>query len=134
MIIVDTNIIAYFWLPGEYSDNAKDLYKQDPEWAAPILWRSEFRSILSLYIRKKVLKISDAVEIIINAENMMRGNEFSIDSISLINIVNECSLSAYDLEFIVLAESFNVNLVTLDKKILNEFPKLAISLSNSIKR
>jgi predicted nucleic acid-binding protein len=43
MIIVDTNIISYLFLPSPYSDKASSLYQNDPDWAAPILWRSEFR-------------------------------------------------------------------------------------------
>jgi len=46
MIVVDTNVIAYFWLPGEYTTFAERALNKDNEWAAPILWRSEFRNIL----------------------------------------------------------------------------------------
>lgn len=130
MIVVDTNIIAYFWLPGKYSESVKNLYKKDSEWLAPFLWRSEFRSILTLYIRKGLLKKNDAIEIIINAENMLKGNEYSIDSTNLIEKVTESNLSAYDLEFVVLAEMMKTKLATFDKEIIKQFPKLILKLKN----
>lgn len=125
MIVVDTNIIAYFWLPGKYTESVKKLYKKDPVWIAPILWRSEFRNILALYIRKKLLSKGEAVEIMSNAETMMKGNEYSVNSIQVIDKLDQCKLSAYDLEFVTLAESLNVKLLTFDKTVLKEFPKIS---------
>ncbi len=46
MIVVDTNILAYLFLPGEFSESAGNLLLEDSEWAAPVLWKSEFRNIL----------------------------------------------------------------------------------------
>lgn len=129
MIVVDTNVIAYLWMKGEFTANAKRLLKSDPDWQAPLLWRSEFRSILSLYIRKKLLSLSESYTIMTEAQKMLKGNEYSIDSLNVLEKVSKYTLSAYDLEFVVLAETLKTKLVTLDKKILSEFPKVAISLN-----
>ena len=42
MIVVDSNVIAYFYLPGEHTAKAEALLEQDADWAAPLLWRSGF--------------------------------------------------------------------------------------------
>ena len=55
MIVVDTNIIAYFYLESIHSKDTVDLLRHDPVWIVPFLWRSEFRSVLGLYLRKKIL-------------------------------------------------------------------------------
>lgn len=128
MIVVDTNVLAYFWLRGEHTEKAKNLYLKDNEWVVPFLWRSEFRNILTLYVRKNLLPLNDAFEIINEAEEMLKGNEYSVDSISILGKVKSCNLSAYDLEFVALAEMFDIKLITLDKKILKAFPKRAKSL------
>lgn len=47
MIVVDSNVLAYFYLPGEYTAAAEALFEHDPDWVAPVLWRSEFQSILA---------------------------------------------------------------------------------------
>jgi predicted nucleic acid-binding protein len=52
MIVVDTNVLAYLYLPGEYTAAAETLLEQDSDWAEPILWRSEFRNILARYLRR----------------------------------------------------------------------------------
>lgn len=52
MIVVDTNVLAYLYLPGEYTAVAEVLLERDPDWAAPVLWRSEFRIILAGHIRR----------------------------------------------------------------------------------
>ena len=52
MIVVDTNVLAYLWLPGERTTAAERLLKRDPDWNAPLLWRSEFRSVLAGCLRR----------------------------------------------------------------------------------
>ena len=41
MIVVDSNVIAYLYLPGAYTASAEALLQRDSEWAAPILWCSK---------------------------------------------------------------------------------------------
>jgi predicted nucleic acid-binding protein len=129
MIVVDTNVIAYLFLKGEFSENAEKLLLSNSEWCAPILWRSELQSILTLYMRKNLLTLSQSFEIMQEAQKLLKGNEYSIDSLQVLEEVNKSSLSAYDLEFVVLAKTLKTKLVTLDKKILKEYPKIAMSLN-----
>ncbi len=50
MIVVDTNIITYLFLPTDYTEQAEQLFRQARMWTAPVLWRSEFRNVLAHYI------------------------------------------------------------------------------------
>lgn len=61
MIVADTNIISYLFLPTEFSNKASQLYVSDPEWAAPVLWRSEFRNVLALYLRHNIITLPEAL-------------------------------------------------------------------------
>ena len=130
MIVVDTNVIAYLFLKGEYNQNAEKLLKSDSDWAVPILWRSELRSILTLYLRKNLITLNQSYEIIQESQKLLKGNEYTIDSLQLLEEINKSTLSAYDLEFVVLAKTLKTKLVTLDKKILKEYPRIAVSLKN----
>ena len=47
VIVVKSNVLAYLYLPGEYTAAAEELLEQEPEWAAPTPWRSECRNILA---------------------------------------------------------------------------------------
>ena len=46
MIVVDTNLLVYLYVRGQRSAQADAVYHRDQEWAAPMLWRSEFRNVL----------------------------------------------------------------------------------------
>lgn len=128
MIIVDTNIIAYLYLTTDYTPYVEELLVKEPIWAAPYLWRSELRNVLALYIRKELISYGHAVQIQNEAELLMAENEFRVSSIDVLTLANESSCSAYDCEFVALAQDLKTALVTTDKKILSEFPSIAKSL------
>jgi predicted nucleic acid-binding protein len=72
MIVVDTNIIGYLYLSSDRSGQAEKALLIDSEWVAPILWRSEFHNVLTLYIRKNILTLEDAVRIMDQATLLMQ--------------------------------------------------------------
>lgn len=128
MIVVDTNIIAYLYVSGEKSQQAEQLLSSDPHWVAPVLWRSEFRNVLSLYLRKDILSLEDVFLILQQAEKLLKENEYKISSAHIMQLVNSSHCSAYDCEFVALAQHLSIPLITSDKKILKEFPRVAQSL------
>ncbi|MDY6982351.1 MAG: type II toxin-antitoxin system VapC family toxin [Pseudomonadota bacterium] len=124
MIVVDTNIVAYLLLPGEYTDSAESLYERDDEWAAPILWRSEFRNLLSSYMRSGRLDLVDAKRLQHEAESLLAGNEYEADSALVLDLAATSGCTAYDCEFVALSQRLDVPLVTLDRALLKAFPRL----------
>ncbi|MCF8303336.1 MAG: type II toxin-antitoxin system VapC family toxin [Bacteroidales bacterium] len=126
MIVADTNLIASLWVPNNMEENALKVFRKDPNWISPTLWRSEFNSVLTLYLRRHILTFNDIAQIMEEAERMMQGNEFTIPSLQVIKLVQQSSCSAYDCEFVALAQEFNIILVTFDTKIIKEFGKIAI--------
>ena len=132
MIVVDTNTIAYLYLPTEYTADVESLLDEDSEWIAPALWCSEFRNILALYIRKNLIDFNTACEMQAEAEKLLANNEYQVDSISVLKLANDTDCSAHDCEFIALAKSLNLKLITADKKLLNTFPDIAFTAKNFI--
>jgi predicted nucleic acid-binding protein len=132
MIVVDTNVISYFYLSSEYSGLAEQLFMKNNVWAAPMLWRSEFRSVLSFYIRKKIITLSEAMQIFEEAESLFQNKEYEVNSMQVLKLVQESGCSAYDCEFVNLAQDLNVPLVTMDKKVLNNFKNTATSIPEYI--
>jgi predicted nucleic acid-binding protein len=129
VIVVDSNVVAYLYLPGEYSAKAEAVLERDPDWAAPILWRSEFRNILAGYLRRKTLTLDQACSLQSEAEDLLAGSEFEVDSKTVLELVRESDCSAYDCEFIALANKLQVKLVTMDAKLLKAFPKRTVPLA-----
>jgi predicted nucleic acid-binding protein len=128
MIVVDTNVIAYLFIPGDHSSEARRAYLRDSAWCAPILWRSEFRNVLALYLRKKQLPLDAAITIAREAEKLLEPREYQLAANAVLPLLETSICSAYDCEFVALARQLNVSLVTSDKQILRAFPKIAVSL------
>lgn len=127
MIVVDTNVIVGMWVPNNMEEWVYKVLKKDDDWIAPLLWRSEFRNVLSIYLRKNILGLPFVLQATEEAEQLMHANEFEVNSTQVMSLVSDSSCSAYDCEFIALADDLNVPLVTFDKKIIREFPDIAIS-------
>ena len=132
MIVVDTNIIGYLYLSSDRSDQAEKALLIDSEWVAPIIWRSEFRNVLVLYIRKNILMPEDAIRIMDEATLLMQGGEYEAVSLQVLQLVGESTCSAYDCEFVALARDLDVRLLTVDNQILKQFPIEAISLDEYV--
>lgn len=133
MIVADTNLIAYFFIKGDFTDQADAVFHKDPEWAAPLLWRSKFRNVLSLYIRKGFINLVEAVDLMQEAELFMKGMEFLVPSLNILKLTEESKCSAYDCEFVTLAEQFGLELVTSDSLLLKKFPGTAVHMSEFMK-
>lgn len=127
MIVVDTNQIAYLLIGGDLTDAVRRVFVKDPAWAAPLLWRSEFRSILAQYIRRQELSLSRARRMQQMAEELLAGREHLIGSDRILRLVEQSGCSAYDCEFVALAKELHLPLITSDRQILGEFPKVAVS-------
>jgi predicted nucleic acid-binding protein len=131
MIVVDTNVLAYLYLPADYTDAAERLQERDPDWNAPILWRSEFRNILAGYLRRGSLTFEQACAIQHEAEALLQGVEHEPDSKRVLELVRASDCSAYDCEFVAIAEELGTTVVTMDAKLLKAFPKIAKALTAS---
>ncbi len=128
MIVVDTNVIAYLLLPSEHTPAARAAYQRDPIWAAPLLWRSEFRNVLATSIHQGHMTLGDAVEVVDVATELMEGWEYAVDSADVLNLTSLSSCSAYDCEFVALAQELGVPLVTADRGIRRSFGEETMSL------
>ena len=132
MIVVDTNIISYLFIEGENTRKAEEVFKKDSEWAAPILWRSEFRNVLAFYIRNRNLELEKAIKIMNEAAHLMNDNEYDVISLDVLKLAEKSGCSAYDCEYVALAQDLGIQLITSDKKILKAFPEDTLSLENYI--
>ena len=128
MIVVDPNILAYLYIGGVHTEAAEALLRRDEEWAAPILWRSELRNILTGYLRRGHLTFEEASSIQSGAEDLMSGAEYEVDSRSVLDLLRRSDCSAYDCEFVALVMSLGVSFATSATKVLGAFPGTAIPL------
>lgn len=132
MIVADTNTIAYLLIAGEHTQQAKQALRKDPDWVAPLLWRSELRSVIALFLRRGFVSLAQGLQLMEQAETLMHGREYEVTSSRVLSLVAASQCSAYDCEFVALAQELAVPLVTSDSKILCEFPCVAVSLEDFV--
>lgn len=126
MIVVDTNIVAYLLIESDQTAKATEVRRLDPEWIAPALWLSEFRSVLMLYLRRNELPLDMAISLTSFADEKVESRQ--VDSARVIELAFGSGCTTYDCEFISLAERLNIPLVTSEKKVLAAFPQIAQSM------
>ena len=125
MIVVDTNVLAYLLLPGPKTSLVESLLVDQPRWAAAPLWRSEWRNVLSTYLRRDLLRLSEAVALMQHAEVLLAGQDEPVASDQVLQLANSSRCSAYDCEFVAAARQLGVPLVTEDRAVLAAFPDVA---------
>ena len=128
MIVVDTNVLAYLLLPGPKTELAEALRLNERQWAAPPLWRSEFRNVLTGYLRRDLLNLPRAVAVMQEAETILLAHDEPVSSEQVLQLVSTSTCSSYDCEFVAAAQQLGVPLVTEDRAILAAFPDVAQSL------
>lgn len=129
MIVVDTNVIVYLLRPSSWQQAALALFADDPEWVAPALWRSELRDVLSLSVRRNDLTMNQAMAVYEEAENIIEHSPSEPESRQILELAHASGCSAYDCEYIALALTLGVPLITMDKQVLKAFPTLAVPLT-----
>ena len=128
MIVVDTNIIAYLYLENPRTAAVTRLFARDPDWQAPLLWRSEMRNVLAVQVARRALALDQALDIQREAEDLLAGCEYEVDSPSVLRLAVVSGCSAYDCEFVALAEALAIRFITADAKLVKAFPRIASAL------
>ena len=134
MIVVDTNVIHYCWVRGQHTDVAQAVRRRDPDWHAPILWRSELRNVLTAYLRRELMSREQVVGILDAADQALAGSEHIIADELVLDVVAGSTLTAYDAEFVALASALSVPWVTADRAVLKAFPDRAMTMEAFVSR
>ena len=128
-VVVDTNVVAYYWLPGSRTEDAIAVRNKADAWFVPQLWRSEFRNVLASYMRAGNLNADQARAAVRAAESELVEFEREVDSVDVLNLVERSECSAYDCEFVALAMAMGYALITEDARILRDFPNVAVNMA-----
>jgi len=128
VIIVDTNVVVYFLIRGEFTREAETVRSKDDQWFVPPLFRHEFLNVLCTYFRKGELQRDDALRTYRRGMSLITQLTEDHDPRRVFRLVEESGCSSYDAEFVAVAIEENVQLVTADAKILAAFPGVAANL------
>ncbi|MDP9360912.1 MAG: type II toxin-antitoxin system VapC family toxin [Acidobacteriota bacterium] len=127
MIVADTNLIAYLLVEGEKTELARSVWKRDPRWMLPTLWRSEFLNVLTTVVRARLLTLDQAHQTWHLALTIFGANEVEPAGDAVLDLAAARHLSACDAQFVVAAVDLDVPLVTSDRRMLLACPDVAIA-------
>ncbi|MCX5733330.1 MAG: type II toxin-antitoxin system VapC family toxin [candidate division NC10 bacterium] len=134
MIVADANLLVYLYVRGgALTDRADAAYRHDADWAAPYLWRSEVRNALARMIRDSKITMDEACAALVDAETLLKDQEYLVASPDVLALAIQSGCTAYDCEYVALAEALNVPLVTEDREVLRAFPARAVSPEQFVK-
>ena len=122
MIVVDTNVVAYFFIEGEKTPQAREVRRRDPHWCAPALWRHEYLNVLATFVREGGAALDDAHMLWRQSLDLLGPTEQNVDMEAALSLTTQHRISAYDAQYIALARQLQIMCVTEDRRLLSTFP------------
>lgn len=132
MLVVDTNIIAPFYIRGADTERVLELHRSDNLWRTDPLALIEFSNILATYQRSRYLTTSEARACLIAAEGLLRPHYMHLTHETALTIAIRYRVTSYDARFLAIALHLNAKLVTEDKKLRAAAPDLTQSLAEAL--
>jgi predicted nucleic acid-binding protein len=129
MIVVDTNIVAYAFIEGDFSKQARDFFNGSKDWIVPPIFEHGATNILASYGRFKGFSIKACAEILRDMLRFVGGRRIvPVDHEEVLAFAIRNDIASYDAEFLWLARNRDSICLTEDRALLKKFPTLAKSL------
>jgi len=132
VIVVDTNILAHFYLEGPRTAVARHLKEKDRDWIVPLLWRYEFMNILATASRHDPSSAKMFIQTWDRIRAHLAAREMEVDHRVALTLAIQYRITAYDAQFVALAEASNTVLITEDRPLQKQFPSRALSMDHFI--
>ncbi len=130
MIVVDANVIAYYFIKSEKTQLAQRVREKDPDWVIPAFWKYEFLNVLSKYSRFNGMTLDESKTLLAEAMDILAEKEAPTDPENVLELSIRNGISVYDSVYVSLAISLGAYLVTADREILRKFPEVAVSMED----
>jgi predicted nucleic acid-binding protein len=130
MIVVDTNVTAYLLIDGRHSELARSVHQLDSEWWVPAVWQHEFVNMMTNYGKFGGFSVDECIATWSDALNVLKCRIEEPDWSGVLQTAVKHGITAYDAQFIWLADAKVTVCVTEDKELVKKFPKTAISMEN----
>lgn len=97
-------------------------------WCLPQVWRHEFLNVLATHALHGGASPKEAAVVWQEALALLTDSELPVDMRRALRISTQFGFSAYDAQYVVLAQSLGVRCVTEDRRLARAFPDVAISM------
>jgi len=128
VIVVDAELLTALTLVRPLTPLARQAFLKDPDWAAPPLWRSDFRGALWKHLSANRITRDQALRALAMAETVIAGNEPEPDLRQVLELARAHDLEIYDAEYVAVARELGVTFVTTDDELAKTTAPHVISL------
>jgi len=129
VLIIDTNVVAYLLIEGDYTADARLLYRRDGDWRSEAFIMVEFTNVLTASIAARRMDLVLAQRFLADATSLLQGKLTSIPHDSVLSLAVQYRVTAYDARFLALADQLGSRLVTEDDRLRAAAPALTQSLA-----
>jgi predicted nucleic acid-binding protein len=130
MIVVDANIIIYWATDAPEADQVARLREHDADWRTAPLWRQEFTSAMLKLMRARQMDLKRANQAIDRAEDWATPRELTVSQTDALHVALRDGISAYDAQYVALAEALGTRCATADKSLSRKCPHSTMLLSD----
>jgi len=131
MVVVDTNVLAYLLITGEWTPAAQPLFAQDDDWHTEPFALVEFSNLLATACRTRGLQLAQARSLLEKAEELLQDRTHAVSHSMALAVANEFAISAYDGRFVALAAQFDTALITEDARLHRAAPRQTRSITEA---
>lgn len=128
VIVADTNLIVYLLVAGPHSADAQRAFDRDGVWVAPAVWRYEMLNVLATSVRNRLLERDRAVDAWIHAPAFIK--DADVDALDVLDLSVSSNFATFDCYYVELARKLGCRVVTADRKMLQGFQDVAISIQD----
>jgi predicted nucleic acid-binding protein len=129
VIVVDANIVVGSVVDSDVSSKARRVASRDRAWILPPLWLYETTSSITTLVRAGALTAELARTALADARQLASDREVPVDQVDVLRVAIRFGISAYDAQYIALAEQYGVRCVTNDRELARRAPMLAVLMS-----
>ena len=128
VIVADTNLVAYFTIPGTRTAEAERVRAKEKAWAVPALFPHEFVNVLGNQVRRAGMSRDRAIHLYRRGMAVVNVQDVASDPVEILRMVEQSGCSTYDLEYVWLARKLGCRLVTADQQVLDAYPDVAVPM------
>ena len=128
MIVVDANILIYSLIESEYSPQIIELRARNADWRTASLCLYETLNVLATYQRRELMTLAQCQKLLRHASSFQAVAQCEVEMSAALAVAAKYGISGYDAQYVALAQSLNVPLITEDRKLRNAVAGMAFSI------
>ena len=127
MIVVDASVVAFLLIDGELTDAVRELHRINPDWVTPPILNHEMLNILAAVGSAE--GNSAAMEgVWRDVRALVASRQQVPDPVRSLRLGVELGISGNEAQYLCLADSLGLPLITQEKNLLQAAPRRAVSV------